>query len=90
MLADYTCARCFTHPFEEKELFYGCTICGNTNFRVEPSLDQKLNYFCNLIKNNRSFENIESIKVLETGSYQVDVDKLFKDSKLSFFSNNFL
>ena len=88
MLVDYTCTRCFTHPFDEKELFFGCNICGNTNFKVEPTLEQKIAYFRSKVNTDRIFENIESVKILESGSYHVDVDKLFKDSRVNLFPSN--
>ena len=87
MLVDYTCTRCFTHPFEEKELFYGCSICGNARFRVEPTLEQKIEYFLNIVR-RKIFENITAISVSETGLYHVDVDKLFKESTSNIFLNN--
>ena len=87
MLEDYICTRCFTHPFEEKELFYGCNICGNVRFRVEPTLDQKIEYFLNLIR-RKIFENITAIYVSETGLYHVDVNKLFKDLANNLIANN--
>lgn len=88
MLEDYICSKCFIHPFDEKELFYGCYNCGNTSFRVEPTLEQKLNYFRSLHRSLLNLDNIPSIKVVEPGLYQVDVDKLFKDSSNSFFPTN--
>ena len=83
MLEQYTCTRCHTHPFEEKEIFHGCAICGNKMFKLE----QKMDFKAELEKVNAKIEakltlnGISAIEIADTGDYQVNIDKLFEDSK---------
>ncbi len=83
MLEQYTCTRCHTHPFEEKEIFNGCAICGNKMFRLEEKKDLKaeLEKVGAKIEAKVTFNGISSIEIADAGVYHVNLDKLFKDSK---------
>ena len=83
MLEQYTCTRCHTHPFEEKEIFNGCAICGNKMFRLEEKRDHKaeLEMVSAKIEAKVTFNGISAIEIADAGIYNVNIEKLFKDSK---------
>ncbi len=83
MLEDYRCTRCHTHPYEEQEIFNGCAICGNRMFRLEESIEQKLEKVRNFVPPDHTFDNIASIEVSGTGVYHVNIDNLFKTTNKS-------
>ena len=78
MLEQYTCTRCHTHPFKEKEIFFGCAICGNKLFKLEDSLEKKLEQTRNFDRPDHTFDGISSIEVSGAGMYHVNIDNLLK------------
>lgn len=83
MLEQYVCTRCHTHPSEEREVFFGCAICGNKMFKLEEQMNHRkaLEEVNHRIEAKVAFDGISSIEIAETGVFHVNVDKLFKDSK---------
>ena len=87
MLTKYHCTACNSNPSTEKEIFFGCSRCGNKLFKIiESTTENEANIPKTAIhssKNNGKEKDLQftSISVEDRGIYQINVEKLLKEKE---------
>ena len=87
MLAKYHCTVCNSNPSTEKEIFFGCSRCGNKLFKIiESTTKREKNTPKTEIhssKNNVKEKDLQftSISVEDSGIYQINVEKLLNEKE---------
>lgn len=80
MLTKYTCTGCNTHPSQEKEIFYGCSTCGNKLFKLIEENSEKNNHSSSMSLKNEHTKDLQltPIALEASGVFQIDVEKLLE------------